>query len=88
MLNVFKKKEQKFYKIETDATSGYAVFNMIGNKFSTKCAEHCTDFDGNSTITFVSTKTVKEILKYLEKTFGDAYHIENNGTTISMTSMK
>lgn len=84
MLNIFKKKEQKFYKIETDSVSGNAVFYMIGRMFSTAQATHTSDYR-KSTITFLSAKTNKEILVRLEKTFGDTYAIENNGTFIRMT---
>lgn len=85
MLKIFKKKERKFYKIETDSVSGDAVFYMIGRMLSTSQAKHDPDLGRKSTITFLSTKTSKEILNQLKKTFGDTYDIENNGMFISMT---
>lgn len=83
MLKIFKK-EQKFYKIETDSVSGHAVFYMIAKMLSTAQAKHSNDYK-KSTITFLSTKTNEEILAKLKKIFSDTYNIENKGAVISMT---
>lgn len=83
MLKIFKKKEQKFYKIETDSVSGDAVFYMIARMLSTTQARHSYD-SMKSTITFLSTKTNKEILNQIKKTFGDTYSIEDKSMFISM----
>lgn len=84
MLKIFEKKKQKFYKIETDSVSGDAVFYMIGNMLSTAQARHIHDSE-KSTIAFLSTKTNKEILNQLNKTFNGTYNIENKGMCISMS---
>ncbi len=84
MIGIFRKKEQKFYRIETDSVSGDAVFNMFSKMLSTSHATYVTDHV-KSTIAFVSTKTDKEILAKLENTFGDTYNIEDKGVFISMT---
>lgn len=85
MLNIFKKKEQKFYKIETDNICGDAVFYMIGRMLCTATAKYAPGSGERGIITFLSTKTNKEILAQLKKTFGDTYNIKNEGMAILMT---
>lgn len=86
MIRIFKKKEQKFYKIETDHVCDDAVFHMFSSMLSTSHATHITDYR-KSTVTFVSTKTTEEILEKLKNIFGDTYCIEDKGSFISMTPM-
>lgn len=84
MINLFKKSEQKFYKIETDSVCGNAVYYLIGRMLSTAHVKYFCDSE-KGLITFLSTKTEKEILKKLNKTFGEIYDIESKGAVISMT---